>query len=229
MQRWILLGLIALAVIAFFAFDLDSALTLDTLKARQAELADWRAGHPVALAAGYFAIYVLMAALSLPGATVMTLAGGALFGFTQGLLLVSFASSLGATGAFLAARFLLRDWVQNRFGDRLQPINRGLARDGAFYLFSLRLVPLFPFFVINLVMGLTALTTRTFYWVSQVGMLAGTAVYVNAGTQLARIDSLGGILSPGLIGAFVLLGLFPLVSRKALARVRKARLLSSDT
>lgn len=223
MQRWILLGVIALALIAFFLFDLGEVLTLNNLKAQQDSLADFRASNPLLLAAGFFVIYVVVTALSLPGATIMTLAGGAIFGFSQGLLLVSFASSLGATLAFLVARFLLHDWVQQRFGDRIAPVNRGIEKDGAFYLFSLRLVPLFPFFMINLVMGLTPLKAWTFYWVSQVGMLAGTAVYVNAGTQLAQLDSLGGILSPTLLASFVLLGLFPLVARKSLEWIRSQR------
>lgn len=227
MQRWILLGLIAAAIAAFFLFDFGQYLTLDQLKARQTELAAFRADHPGLLAAGYLAVYILVTALSLPGATLMTLAGGAVFGLWQGLLLVSFASSIGATLAFLVARFLLRDWVQGRFGDRLTVINDGIQRDGAFYLFSLRLVPLFPFFVINLVMGLTPIKTWTFYWVSQVGMLAGTTVYVNAGTQLARIDSLGGILSPSLLISFALLGLFPLVARKGLAWFKRRRMQGS--
>lgn len=223
MQRWILLGIIALAVIAFFLFDLGEFLTLTNLKAQQDSLAAFRVAHPLVLAAGYFVIYVIVTALSLPGATIMTLAGGAIFGFSQGLLLVSFASSIGATLAFLVARFLLHDWVQQRFGDRIAPVNRGIEKDGAFYLFSLRLVPLFPFFVINLVMGLTPLKAWTFYWVSQVGMLAGTAVYINAGTQLAQIDSLSGILSPTLLASFALLGLFPLVARKTVEWVKVQR------
>lgn len=224
MQRWILLGLIIAAIAAFFLFDLGQYFTLEQLKARQAELAAFRADHAGVLAMGYLLIYILVTALSLPGATIMTLAGGAVFGLWQGLLLVSFASSIGATLAFLVARFLLRDWVQNRFRDRLTAINEGIERDGAFYLFSLRLVPLFPFFVINLVMGLTPIKTWTFYWVSQVGMLAGTAVYVNAGTQLAQIDSLGGIVSPSLLVSFALLGLFPLVARKGLEWIKRRRM-----
>ena len=168
----------------------------------------------------YFLIYVAVTALSLPGAVVMTLAGGALFGLWVGLLVVSFASSIGATLAFLASRLLLRDWVQGRFGDRLAAVNAGIAKDGAFYLFTLRLVPLFPFFVINLLMGLTPIKTRTFYWVSQVGMLAGTLVFVNAGTQLAKLDSLSGILSPALLGSFALLGVFPLLAKKLVAIVQ---------
>lgn len=227
MKRWVLLAVVALAIAAFFIFDLDSALTLDNLKQQQTQLAALRAEQPWQLALLYFVIYVLVTALSLPGATLLTLAGGAIFGFELGLLLVSFASSIGATGAFVTARFVLRDWVQQRFGERLAAVNAGLAKDGGFYLFSLRLVPLFPFFVINLVMGLTPIRLRTFYWVSQVGMLAGTAVYVNAGTQLAQIDGLSGILSADLIIAFVLLGLFPLLARKTLNLLR--RRLSSGT
>ena len=227
MQRALLLAVLALAIAAFFVFDLDSQLTLTNLQQQQAQLAAFQAQHPWQLPALYFVIYVLVTALSLPGATLLTLAGGAIFGLPLGLLLVSFASTLGATGAFLSARFVLRDWVQRRFGDRLSAINAGLEKDGGFYLFSLRLVPLFPFFVINLAMGLTPIRLRTFYWVSQVGMLAGTAVYVNAGTQLAQLDGLGGILSPDLIIAFVLLGLFPLLARKTLALLRQR--FSSDT
>lgn len=223
MQRWILLGILAVAIAAFFFLDLGQYLTLAQLKARQAELASFQADNPGLLALGYLLVYILVTALSLPGATLMTLAGGAIFGLWQGLLLVSFASTIGATLAFLVARFLLRDWVQNRFEDRLRAINDGIQHDGAFYLFSLRLVPLFPFFVINLVMGLTPIRAWTFYWVSQIGMLAGTAVYVNAGTQLAQIDSLGGIVSPGLLVSFALLGLFPLVARKGLDWFKQRR------
>jgi len=223
MKRIILLALVAALLAAFFAFDLGRFLTLDALKASQTQFAAQYAATPYLVMGAYFVIYVVVTALSLPGAAVMTLAGGALFGLATGTLLVSFASSLGATLAFLAARFVLRDAVQNRFGNRLAAINAGIEKDGAFYLFTLRLVPAFPFFVINLLMGLTPIRTRTFYWVSQVGMLAGTLVYVNAGTQLARIDSLAGILSPGLVASFALLGIFPLIAKKivAMAQARK--------
>ncbi|MDP1925221.1 MAG: FAD-dependent oxidoreductase [Thiobacillus sp.] len=217
MKRIVLLVLVAALLVVFFAFDLGRFFTLDALKASQAQFAAQYAAMPFLVMGAYFVIYVVVTALSLPGAAVMTLAAGALFGLASGTLLVSFASSLGATLAFLAARFVLRDSVQSRFGDRLAAINAGIEKDGAFYLFTLRLVPLFPFFVINLLMGLTPIRTRTFYWVSQIGMLAGTLVYVNAGTQLARIDSLAGILSPGLLGSFVLLGIFPLVAKKLVA------------
>jgi pyruvate/2-oxoglutarate dehydrogenase complex dihydrolipoamide dehydrogenase (E3) component/uncharacterized membrane protein YdjX (TVP38/TMEM64 family) len=214
---------IALAVVAFFAFDLGRFLSLGFLKDSQAQLAALFEAHPLVVATAYFAVYALATAVSFPGAVVLTLAGGALFGVGWGLLIVSFASSLGATLAFMAARFVLRESIEVRFGARLAEINRGIEKDGAFYLFTLRLIPVVPFFVINLVMGLTKMRTWTFYWVSQIGMLAGTAVYVNAGTQLARIDSLQGILSPALIGSFVLLGVFPLLARRALDALRRRR------
>lgn len=229
MKRLTLLAIVALALVAFFYFDLNSYLTLEALKARQADIAEFRANNPVLLATGYFLMYILVTSLSLPGATIMTLAGGAIFGLGQGLLLVSFASSLGATLAFLVARFLLRDWVQKRFGERIRLINEGVERDGAFYLFSLRLVPIFPFFVINLVMALTPIKTWTFYWVSQVGMFAGTIVYVNAGTQLAQIEQLSDIVSPGLLASFALLGLFPLVTRKTLDWIKAHRQRAGST
>jgi pyruvate/2-oxoglutarate dehydrogenase complex dihydrolipoamide dehydrogenase (E3) component/uncharacterized membrane protein YdjX (TVP38/TMEM64 family) len=213
-QRLLLIAALAGLLVAYFALDLGRFLSLDYFKTQQETIEAWRAAEPVKAGLLFFVAYVTVTGLSLPGAAVMTLAGGAIFGLFWGLLLVSFASSLGATLAFLASRFLLHDWVQKRFGDRMRAINAGIAKEGGFYLFTLRLVPLFPFFVINLVMGLTPLKTRTFYWVSQLGMLAGTLVYVNAGTQLARIDSLAGILSPALLGSFVLLGIFPLLAKK---------------
>ncbi len=215
-QKGLLLLVIIGLVGAFFYFDLTQYLTLEYLQTQRDALIEWRRSEPLFAAALFFVVYVLVTALSLPGATVMTLAVGAVFGLLWGLLLVSFASTIGATLAFVIARFLLRDTVQSRFGERLKSINAGIEKDGAFYLFTLRLVPLFPFFVINLVMGLTPIKTWTFYWISQVGMLAGTIVYVNAGTQLAGLDSLSGILSPGLIGSFVLLGFFPLLAKKFL-------------
>jgi uncharacterized membrane protein YdjX (TVP38/TMEM64 family) len=192
-----------------FPFDLGRFLSLDYLKQSQAAFADLYASHPWQVAGAYFAIYVAATALSLPGAAIITLAGGAIFGLLWGTVIVSFASTIGATLAFLVSRFILRSTVEARFGKRLAEINRGVEKDGAFYLFTLRLIPVVPFFVINLLMGLTRMKALTFYWVSQVGMLAGTLVYVNAGTQLARLDSLQGILSPALLGSFVLLGIFP--------------------
>ena len=211
-----LLAVIAAVVGAFFYFDLGAYLTLEGFKSRQAALSATVDSNPWQAALIFFAVYVAVAATSFPGAAILTLVGGAIFGFWTGLLLVSFASSVGATLAFLSARFLLRDFVQGKFGDRLKPINEGVDKDGAFYLFALRLVPLFPFFVVNLLMGLTTLRTWPFYWVSQLGMLAGTAVYVNAGTQLAQLDSLKGILSPAILGSFVLLGVFPILAKKVL-------------
>ncbi|MBS3955898.1 MAG: FAD-dependent oxidoreductase [Methylomicrobium sp.] len=208
--------IIAVLISAFFAFDLQYYLTLDSLKTQQAGIDQYRQANPLLAVALYALLYIVVTALSLPGAAILTLAGGAVFGVFWGTLIVSFASSIGATLAFLAARFLLRDWVNAKFSARLQAIDEGINRDGALYLFTLRLVPVFPFFLINLAMGLTPIKTRTFYWVSQVGMLSGTVVYVNAGTQLAKIDSLSGILSPALLGSFALLGLFPWVATKML-------------
>jgi pyruvate/2-oxoglutarate dehydrogenase complex dihydrolipoamide dehydrogenase (E3) component/uncharacterized membrane protein YdjX (TVP38/TMEM64 family) len=214
-KQILLLIALAAAIGAFFSFDLDQYLTLEYLKSQQAAIDDYRLGHPVLTVAAFFVIYVAVTGLSLPGAALMTLAAGAIFGLIWGTVIVSFASSIGATLAFLVSRLLLRDMVQRRFGDKLQAANRGIEKDGALYLFTLRLIPAFPFFVINLVMGLTPIRIWTFYWVSQTGMLAGTLVYINAGTQLAQIESLSGILSPGLIVSFTLLGLFPLLARKA--------------
>ncbi len=214
--RWWVAVALVLAVATFFWLDLGRFFSLEFVKSQQGQLEAWRTASPWAAASIFFAVYVAVAALSLPGAAVMTVAAGAIFGLGWGTLIVSFASSIGATLAFLAARLLLGRWVQQRFGERLGAINEGVARDGAFYLFTLRLVPAVPFFVINLAMGLTALRVLTFYWVSQLGMLAGTLVYVNAGTQLAGIDSLAGIASPGLIASFVLLGVFPLLAKKGL-------------
>ncbi|HAX18750.1 MAG TPA: pyridine nucleotide-disulfide oxidoreductase [Hydrogenophaga sp.] len=223
MRKILLLLVVLLGIVAFFAFGLDRYFSLAFLKESQASLAALREQQPLQLALGYFLVYIAVTALSLPGATIVTLAGGAIFGLGWGLLIVSFASSIGATLAFLTARFLLRDSVQARFGQRLAEMDKGIQKDGAFYLFTLRLIPVVPFFVINLLMGLTQMKAWTFYWVSQLGMLAGTAVYVNAGTQLGQLDSLQGILSPGLLGSFVLLGLFPLIARKVIEAVQKRK------
>ena len=222
-KKTVLVIAVLAAAVAFFALDLGRFLSLDYLKQSQAQFATLVQSQPLLVAGSYFSIYVAATALSLPGAAIMTLAGGAIFGLGWGLLIVSFASSIGATLAFLVARFLLRDSIEARFGNRLAEINRGVEKDGAFYLFTLRLIPLVPFFVINLVMGLTQMRAWTFYWVSQLGMLAGTAVFVNAGTQLARIDSLKGILSPALLGSFVLLGVFPWLARKGVEAMQKRK------
>ena len=222
-KRLALVALVVVLVWAFFAAGGPKWLTLEGLKSGLDQFAAWKSTSPVLLGLGFGAVYVLVAALSLPGAVILTLAAGAIFGLLWGTFIASFASTLGATLAFWSARYLLRDWVQARFGDRLKPINDGMARDGAFYLFTLRLVPVFPFFLINLLMGLMPIRSLTFYGVSQIGMLAGTLAYVNAGTQLARIDSLAGIVSPGVTLSLVLLGVFPLVAKMVLGYLQRRR------
>ena len=215
-KRWALLGALVLAVVAFFALGLSRYLSLEFIKSQQGQLEVWRAANPLAAGLTFFGIYIAVTALSLPGATILTLAAGAIFGLAWGSLITSFAASIGATLAFLISRVVLRDWIQARFGERLAAINNGVREDGAFYLFTLRVVPLFPFFLINLAMGLTHIRVLTFYWVSQIGMLMGTLVYVNAGTQLARIDKLADVASPGVLVSLALLGLFPLVAKKGI-------------
>lgn len=217
--KLVVLAVIALGLALFFAFDLQQFLRLEFLQAQRARAVALHQAHPWATILAYLAAYVTITGLSLPGATIMTLAAGAVFGLGLGVLLVSFASTLGATLAFTLARHLFRDLVQRRFRERLAPINRGIAKDGAFYLFALRLVPAFPFFAINLGMALSPIRAWTFYWVSQLGMLAGTLVYVNAGRELGQLQSLAGILSPTLILSFTLLGLFPLLARKVVAHL----------
>ena len=221
LRQIMLLLLLALVIGAFVVLDLGRYLSFEQLKASQASFNQLYAQQPFTVAAVYFGVYVLATALSFPGAVIITLAGGAVFGLGWGLLIVSFASTLGATLAFWASRFVLRDWVEVRFGQRLADINAGVDKEGAFYLFTLRLIPVVPFFLINLLMGLTRMKSWTYYWVSQIGMLAGTAVYVNAGTQLAQLDSVQGILSPALLGSFVLLGIFPLLARRVVAAMQK--------
>lgn len=223
MKKISLVIAILLLVSIFFAFNLDRYLTLHSLQQSQHDFAQMNAQSPWLMPGAFFVLYVIATALSLPGAIILTLAAGALFGLAMGTLLVSFASTIGATLAFLVSRFVLRDSVQQRFGNKLKAINDGIAKDGALYLFTLRLVPLFPFFLINLLMGLTPIKTRTFYWVSQVGMLAGTLVFVNAGTQLAQLQSLSGILSPKLLFSFVLLGVFPMIAKKITTWLQRRR------
>ena len=225
-KKLALLALIGLIAGLYVHYDLGQYFSLQSLKEQQATIETFRANNPLLSIAGYFLVYVLVTALSFPGAALLTLAGGAIFGLLWGTLIVSFASTIGATLAFLIARFLLRDWVAARFGQRLAAIDEGVRREGGFYLFTLRLVPVFPFFLVNLLLGLTAMKTRLFFWVSQIGMLAGTVVYVNAGTQLAKLDSLAGILSPALLGSFVLLGIFPLIARKIVDIVRANKVFS---
>jgi dihydrolipoamide dehydrogenase len=212
-----------------FFFDLDRYLTLEFFNARQAEINNFVAINFGMAVIGYFLIYVAATALNIPGAAIMTLIAGAIFGLTTGTIIVSFASSIGATLAFILSRFLLREYVESRFGMLTEKVNRGVNKEGAYYLFTLRLVPLFPFFAINMVMGLTRLRAKTFYWVSQLGMLPGTVVYVNAGTQLGQVESTGDILSPVLLGSFVLLGIFPLLAKNILALINRRRRLKNFT
>lgn len=220
LKRLLLLAVLVALIGAFFAFDLGRYFSLASLQDQRGDLIALRDAQPWLMTLAYFVIYVLATALSLPGAAILTLAGGAIFGFGWGLLIVSFASTVGATGAFLVARYVARGVIDARYGARLKAINAGIEKEGAFYLFTLRLVPIFPFFLINLLLGLTQMRATTFFWVSQLGMLPGTMVYVNAGTQLAQLESLGGILSPGLISAFVLLGVFPLIAKKIIAIIK---------
>ncbi|WP_201591498.1 FAD-dependent oxidoreductase [Psychrobacter fozii] len=222
-KRIFLILLIVLLAVGFFYFDLNQLLTLEGLKGSMAQFNDYKAESPLLIIGGFFLLYVLVTALSLPGAAILTLASGALFGLFQGLVIASFASSIGATLSFLASRYLLRDTIKQRFPERLAAIDAGVEKEGGFYLFTLRLVPVFPFFLINLLMGVTAIKSWTYYWVSQVGMLAGTFVFVNAGTQLAQIESLSGILSLNLILSFALLGIFPLIAKGILNVFKKRR------
>ena len=222
MKTKLILAAVILAVIAaFFIFDLGQYLNLEYLKSQKDSLNLLYTENPVLISLIFFTVYVLVAAFNLPAAGLLTVAAGAILGFWNGLLVVSFASSIGATGAFLMTRYLFNDAIQSKFGDRLKTINTGIEREGAFYVFGLRLVPLFPFFVVNSVLGLTKLKTWTFYWASQIGMLAGTAVFVNAGTQLAEISSLGDIASPALLGSFALLGVFPILAKYILNLLKK--------
>lgn len=229
MRKWILIAVIVLALAGLWFSGLGEYLNLDALKSRQLALQAQMAARPSMFVAGFFAVYVLTTALSFPGATILTLAAGALFGTLWGTVLVSFASTIGATLAFLGARYLFRDALQARYGERLKAINQGVEKEGAFYLFTLRLVPVVPFFVVNLVMGLTPLKTRTFLWVSQLGMLLGTVVYVNAGTQIAQLTSLKGVLSPGLLGSFVLLGVLPLIAKRIVDGLRARKVYRAHT
>jgi uncharacterized membrane protein YdjX (TVP38/TMEM64 family) len=222
-QKTVIVIFVIGLVAVFKIFDLEQYLTLSYLKTSQEKFSLLYINHRAPVIAGYMIIYIIATALSLPGAAILTLAAGALFGLWVGTLLVSFASTIGATFACFFARFLLQGWVQGKFGDHLAKVNEGIDKEGAFYLFTMRLIPAFPFFVINLVMGLTKMPLRTFYLVSQVGMLAGTLVYVNAGKELAKIDSLSGILSPGLIVSFILLGIFPITVKKVMALYRAKR------
>ena len=216
MKKVLIVLVVVLVIAGFFLFGFNDLLTLEGIQARLGQFYEWRNESPLLVGGLFFLAYVLIAAFSLPGAALMTLLAGALFGLWWGLLLASFASSVGALFAFLAARYLLRESFQSKFASKLDSINAGIEKDGGFYLFTLRLLPLFPFFLVNILMGLTNIKTWTYYWVSQIGMLAGTFVYVNAGVQLAQIESLGDIISPTLLASFALLAVFPLIAKKAL-------------
>jgi uncharacterized membrane protein YdjX (TVP38/TMEM64 family) len=222
-SKFFILSLIALLVTSFFIFDLQQYLSLEYFNQQRAAILDYYQINPWQTILIFFAVYVLITSLSLPGAALMTLIAGAIFGLVTGTIIVSFASTIGASLAFLVSRYLFKDLIQSRFKQQLSAINNGVEKDGAFYLFALRLVPAFPFFIINLVMGLTPIKTWTFYWVSQVGMFVGTIVYVNAGTQIAQLDSLAGILSPEIILSFALLGIFPLIAKKFIEYLKKPK------
>ena len=223
MKKAVLALVLIGAIAAYFAFDLGQYLSLENFKASQADIVAAKDANPALYIAGFFLLYVAVTGLSIPGAAIMSLVAGALFGVVLGTLIVSFASTMGATLAFLSSRYLLRDWVQGKFGERLRAVDDGLEKDGAFYLFTLRLIPVFPFFVINLLMGLTRIKTGTFFWVSQIGMLPATIVFVNAGTQISRIESTAGLLSPTLIASFVALAFFPWAARGIVAIVKRSR------
>ena len=223
MKKAVLALVLIGAIAAYFIFDLGQYLSLENFKASQAEIVAAKDANPALYIAGFFLLYVAVTGLSIPGAAIMSLVAGALFGVVLGTLIVSFASTMGATLAFLSSRYLLRDWVQGKFGERLRAVDDGLEKDGAFYLFTLRLIPVFPFFVINLLMGLTRIKTGTFFWVSQIGMLPATIVFVNAGTQISRIESTAGLLSPTLIASFVALAFFPWAAKGIVAIVKRSR------
>ena len=221
MSRKLILGLVLVAVVVILGIEFSQYLTLENAKAQQANLSHYIEQNLLYSALIYFVAYVVITAFSIPGAAVVTLLGAALFGFWFSLALVSFASTIGATLAFLSSRYLLRNWVQQRFSDKLNAINTGVKKDGSFYLFTLRLIPVFPFFLINLLMGLTPISTARYYLVSQLGMLPGTAVYLNAGTQLAEIKTLAGIVSPTVLFSFALLGVFPFIAKWLLSKLQK--------
>jgi pyruvate/2-oxoglutarate dehydrogenase complex dihydrolipoamide dehydrogenase (E3) component/uncharacterized membrane protein YdjX (TVP38/TMEM64 family) len=223
MKKIIIVVLALLVIVPFFLFGLNDVLTLQGIQARLGDFYTWRDQAPLVAGGVFFIVYVVIAGFSLPGAAMMTLLAGALFGVVWGTLLSSFASSIGALLAFFASRFVLRDAVQKRFAEKLKTVNQGIEKDGAFYLFTLRLMPLFPFFLVNILMGLSTIRARTYYWVSQLGMFLGTLVYVNAGTQLSHIKSLSDIVSPFLLGSFALLAIFPLIAKRIVAAVNRRR------
>ena len=220
-KKLILIAILASLIGAFFFFGLHEVFNLQYLQEKRGSFIELYQQNPFLIAGGFFLVYVAFAALSLPAAAILTLAAGAIFGFWTGLILVSFASTIGATLAFLIARYILRDSMEKKFSNQLEKINQGVAKDGWLYCFSARLIPAFPFFVVNAVMALTKLKTLTFYWSSQLGMLPGTAVYVNAGTQISTIGTLGDIASPKIIGSFLLLAIFPFIAKFIMSKIRK--------
>ena len=219
-KKLMLASLIAIVLILLLFFDLHNFLTLENLKSSKDKLKAYYQENTLIVLGTYFVIYLTSVAFSIPSAAVLTLAGGALFGLAAGTLVVSFASTIGATMAMLISRLLLRDWVQNRFSEQMGTINSGILKEGVFYLFTLRLLPAVPFFVTNLVMGLTSIRTHTFFWVSQLGMLPATLVYVNAGSELGKVQTIDEILSSSLIISFLFLGIFPLLVKKILTIIQ---------
>lgn len=228
-KKLILIGIVAILIAAFFFFGLHNHFNLQTLQDKRGDLINLYKQNPILIGGGFFLVYVAFAALSLPAAAILTLGAGAVFGFWTGLIIVSFASTIGATLAFLIARYILRESMESKFSSQLEKINAGVEKDGWLYCFSARLIPAFPFFVVNIVMALTKLKTLTFYWSSQLGMLAGTAVFVNAGTQVSTINEIGDILSAKIIGSFVLLAIFPIVAKFIMSKIRKSETGSTET
>ena len=220
-KKLTIIGIVAILIAAFFFFGLHNHFNLQTLQEKRGYLIDLYNQNPILIAGGFLLIYITFAALSLPAASILTLCAGAIFGFWTGLILVSFASTIGATLAFLIARYILRESMESKFSSQLEKINAGVEKDGWLYCFSARLIPAFPFFVVNIVMALTKLKTLTFYWSSQLGMLAGTAVYVNAGTQIATLESISDIGSPKIIASFLVLAAFPFIAKFIMNKVRK--------
>tara|TARA_B100000749_G_scaffold280707_1_gene278168 strand:+ start:92968 stop:93684 length:717 start_codon:yes stop_codon:yes gene_type:complete len=227
--KLIFIAAIVAAIFCVWHFNLTQYLSFEYMQEKKQAFADFYSENSVLTIGGYLIVYIAVTALSIPGATILTLMGGFLFGVVKGTIIVSFASTIGATCAFLAARFLLKDSIQQKFGDKLKTINDGVAKEGGFYLFTMRLIPAFPFFVINLVMGLTPINVRTFFLVSQAGMLPGTIVYVNAGTQLSKIESLKGILSLELILSFAALGILPILIKKIMGWIRPGNKTATNT
>ena len=228
-KKLILIGIVAILIAAFFFFGLHNHFNLQTLQDKRGDLINLYKQNPILIGGGFFLVYVAFAALSLPAAAILTLGAGAVFGFWTGLIIVSFASTIGATLAFLIARYILRESMESKFSSQLEKINAGVEKDGWLYCFSARLIPAFPFFVVNIVMALTKLKTLTFYWSSQLGMLAGTADFVNAGTQVSTINEIGDILSAKIIGSFVLLAIFPIVAKFIMSKIRKSETEPSET